>query len=695
MASLNTLRTRGGAIITIVIGIALLSFVLGDFSPRGCAEHNVGIIDGKKIDYMEFSSELDAQTLQFQVFNQGASPSSEQNEYIKELAWRNLIEKYAFKPGYRKLGLTVSDDEEIDMVSGVYISPVLIQQFSNPQTGMFDPEMLFWFHSEMKKDPSGMEQYKWEQLKTIMIQERVQSKFIEILSSAVAVNDLEVAAGVEGENNSFEARIIPQFYSDLPDSAVNVTDKDIRAYYNKYKSTFLREESRGIEYVVFDMLPSEQDYKESEEHINDIAEEFKESSDPMNYAALNSDIRPEEYYFKESEVRDNAMLAAIWDKPDAMYGPVIASDVYTVARLGDMRMLPDTVGLKYFILSAEERELADSLVGALKQGADFTEVAATHALNKEDILQAGTDIGRIPLAYLQHDLPILAEELVKAQRGEIVIAEDLMPQVGNIIQIAELTYKSQPVKKAQLAIIRYNVEPSSETRRVIYDDAMRFQVAAGDKYDTFKKAVSEQSIIKRAANVSTSEHKIHGFNDSRELVRWAFSSKRGSISEILTVDDNYVIAALTTVIEQGYASVNDVADEIVPVLMREKKSEKLAENFNGSTLSEVANGLDAEIIEAENINLNNTHQINGIGPDGYLIGAICSGTQIGKLVGPVKGNLGVYMVEVDNVNTSAEATVESERVKAQSIYSKHYIGLQAEEALFEVVDVVDRRLKYF
>ena len=67
MATLNTLRTRGGIIVSVVIGIALLSFLLGDFGNTGAKLMNdrrmkVGPINGEKLGAADFAEEVDVYT---------------------------------------------------------------------------------------------------------------------------------------------------------------------------------------------------------------------------------------------------------------------------------------------------------------------------------------------------------------------------------------------------------------------------------------------------------------------------------------------------------------------------------------------------------------------------------------------------------------------------------------------------------
>ena len=56
MASLNTLRTKFGIVLSIIIALALLAFILSLKTEMGFSGNDprVGVIDGKKINYSEY-----------------------------------------------------------------------------------------------------------------------------------------------------------------------------------------------------------------------------------------------------------------------------------------------------------------------------------------------------------------------------------------------------------------------------------------------------------------------------------------------------------------------------------------------------------------------------------------------------------------------------------------------------------------
>mgnify|MGYP001139368273 CR=1 FL=1 len=139
MATLNTLRTRGGVIVSIVIGIALLSFLLGDFGTSGANMMNerkmqVGKINGEKIGYTDFSNQLDSRKNVLETLS-GSNLTSEQQDNIQNQVWENLIMEYAWMPGFEEVGLKVTDNEQLDMINGSFISPIIRMYFSDPNTG--------------------------------------------------------------------------------------------------------------------------------------------------------------------------------------------------------------------------------------------------------------------------------------------------------------------------------------------------------------------------------------------------------------------------------------------------------------------------------------------------------------------------------------------------------------------------------
>ncbi len=683
MASLNTLRTKGGVIVSIVIGIALLSFLLTDLlSPGkglfGQRKMHVGEIAGTTIDYTEYHQESEYMTRIAQLMTGTESLNNEQTEQAREMAWESLVVKHSYTPGFEALGIVAGESEQVDMTSGVYISPVIEGTFVNRSTGVFDIGELNQFISRRDTDPNAA--MMWDYMKEQMVNQRVMSKFLALVTQGMTVNDLDVEQSVQAANSTYAARYISQPYTSVADSLVKVTDSEIRSYYDKHKNSFRQGESRTIEYVVFDMLPSQADYDAAGKQVADIAQEFEQAEDPMQYAQINSAQRPDPRFVNPATLSPE--LAALANNKNAMAGPTMSGDVYSMSRLAATRMLPDTLGASHILIAANDTKLADSLVGALRKGADFAALATQYSLDQAP----GGDLGRFTPDQM---IPEFSDACVKANKGDIFTVTS---QYG--LHVVKLTYKTAPVLKVQIATVTYNVIPSGETEQDIYSRASAFAAAAAGSVEKFNATVAAEGLSKRTARIRNTERNINGVENSREIVRWAFTSEKGTISVNTQVGGgDYIIAALTEVRHQGIAPVAEVASPIRAILTQQAKAKVIAAKMTGASLDEVATATGAEVGSITDLQ-QSAFYIDGVGVEQQLIGAICGPVPAGKLSKPVEGNSGVFLFDVTSVTPADNATAEGEKVRLETM-AQSYIGERTNQALQEESKITDTRVKYF
>ena len=525
MATLNTLRTRGGVIVSIVIGIALLAFLLGDLSSAGnmmnARKMRVGEIDGNKIGYLEYTEQVDYLTGIQQTMTGKDALSSEEQMQVQNFAWDNLLNKYVLAPGFEDAGILVSENEQVDMVDGNYISPVITGTFVNPNTGVYDPAMLRNFVSNMDQDPTGKAGMIWNYMKNQMVKQRLFTKYVGLVSKGIYVTDLEVEQGVNNANSLSNIAYILKEYSQIPDSTVTVPESDVRKYYKEHERMFRQSASRDIEYVVFDVLPSQDDYAAVEKTVNEMAAEFAAAENPFQFATLNSQIPPVKRYLTENQLP--APLAGYAFGPDSkqMYGPVLDNDVYTMARVADVKMLPDSIGARHILLPADKKAQADSILTALKGGASFAELSEKYSIDPQAKLRGG-DLGVFSPDQMVEEF---SQAALDTKQGDFF---ETTTRFG--IHIGQVTSKSKPVKKVQLAVITDKVEPSEATQQAVYGKVSQFIAAANGSAENFAKAVSDNALSKRVARIHNTERNISGMDNSREIVRWAFNAEQGDVS---------------------------------------------------------------------------------------------------------------------------------------------------------------------
>lgn len=682
MASLNTLRTKGGVIVTIVIFIALLAFLIGDIFTSGSSLMNsrkmrVGEIDGKTIGYVDFLNKSDEITNIYKMMWGRDAFSAQEQEMIYNMAWQQFIMQDAYQPGFEQLGLTISDAEQVDMVDGTYLSPVITATFANPATGEFDVEFLKAFLANVNGNDGSFA--LWSFLRNQMAEERAMSKYVALVSGGFFANDLEIAHGLKTANETYAADVIGREYYTVPDSLVKVTPAQVKQYYNENKEAFRQEASRDIEYVVFDVLPSEADYAEAEGIVNDIAAEFAVSDAPMQYALLNSQTKPDQTYYREDQLA--AEVAALNGDRTKMVGPTLNGDEYTLSRIADVRMLPDTLGARHILLQKGQNTLADSLVNVLRNGGDFAALAAQYSL---DQYSEGGDLGRFTPAQLPM---AFTDAAMKANVGDIYTVET---EAG--LQIVNLTYKTRPVRKMQVATVTYKIDPSAATIQEAYQKASNFVTAAAGTAEGFAQAVSDQMLSKRTVRIRNTDRTINGLENSKEIVRWAFNGKAGEVSQIMDIDGNYYVAALTGVREKGYASVEQVTAEITKTLMNKEKARMIAAQMEGDSLEAIAEATESTVRSVENVEWS-AFYLPEVGVEPQLVGAI-SASEVGTLSQPVEGVNGVYRFVVTDAQTTGVATEESEKVRLEAD-AVNFVMQRTMQALNEESDITDMRVKFF
>lgn len=270
----------------------------------------------------------------------------------------------------------------------------------------------------------------------------------------------------------------------------------------------------------------------------------------MQYATLNSQAQTDKEYVGENQLSGPLAKYAFGPDNQKMYGPVKEGDTYTLARVVDTKMLPDSVGARHILLPAGQAELADSIVKALQGGASFAELAEVYS-NDPGSKSKGGDLGVFAPSQM---VPEFGDAVLANEKGKVFTVDS---RFGT--HIAEVTYLSKPTKKVQLATITYRIEPSQTTQQAVYANASKFIAEAHGSYENFDKAVASNSLSKRVARIRNTDRNLNGIDNSREIVRWAFNGEKGDVSAIMDIDGNYIVAAITGVTADGIAPVESVS----------------------------------------------------------------------------------------------------------------------------------------
>ena len=678
MATLNTLRTKFGIVLSAVIAFALLAFILSLKTDMGFSGNNpkVGEIAGDKITYTEYYDEYELTKMQ----NGGNDVYDEATEdRMAAAAWQSLIAKHAITPGFEKMGLQVTNAERMAMLSGEHLSSVFYSAFGDPSTGEYNVGALAEFLAQAENNPQV--QQTWNYINSQAVMEREVTKYMGLVRGGAYVNSLEVENGVKNSNHTFSGKVASKTYASLPDSLFKVSSTEIKNYYNEHKSQYKQQPSRAISYVVFEVDPTQEDMNAVEAEVRGVADEFAAAEDVKGFVRQNRRGIIETNYVSRAQLKDDEAEALMAGN---MYGPVLENDVWKLARVVESKNVPDSLGLRHVVLSYNEEVLADSLMTVLSHGGNIAELASEYSIAQT--AANGGELGVMPFSALPKEF---ADALADAKSGDKVKVVS-----GNVIHLLDVYRADKPTKYINIARIEYPVEASAATKRAVHNSASSFTVEAKGSLEKFQEAAGNAAVTPRVATVYGGDRAVRGLDRSHEIVRWAYGAKKGDVSEIFNVGKDYVVAILSDIDDNEYRPLSSVQNQIHSAVLRDKKFEKIVAEANGATVEAVAQSLGTEPAEFNDLSYA-SYYIPNVGFEPRLVGAIAATEQTGTLSAPVKGSTGVYFFTVENISdTEAPQTADAERVRLQSTAE----GMAQQASLYavqELAKVKDMRSRYF
>jgi peptidyl-prolyl cis-trans isomerase D len=520
MSTIQFLREKAGVLVAIVIGIALLLFVVSDFFGSGGGQgrrarkyYEIGKIGKETVSYQDFEQKV--QNL-IEIYKlSGASNIDEATtESIREQTWQQMIRERILENQYKKLGIGVSAEEVDDLVLGNNPHQIVQQLFTDQNTGMFNKSFLVNFLKQTEIDETARRY--WLFFEDEIVNERMNAKYNSLVSKGLFVTSKQLEFDSNLSASTVDFSYIVKNYSSVSDSLVTIGRNEIEDYYKKHKETFGRNALRDIEYVTFDIVPSEDDIKLAEDWINKTKDEFVQAADPVQFINLTADTRHSGFYVPANDVPSN--LSDFVKKEDLkeVFGPYNEDGTFKLARLLDVANRPDSVHARHILLSPDQsstmeqlRRSADSLIRLIKTGTRFEALAMSNSADQGSA-QLGGDLGWFPEGRMV--LPF-NNACFSAKKGAIVTAETTFG-----IHIIEIIDQSRSTKKYNIGIIDRKIIPGSTTNQRIYSEASQF-AGTNNTYEKFNQAVAEKGLNKRIANDITPRQKtLPGLNEARSLI---------------------------------------------------------------------------------------------------------------------------------------------------------------------------------
>lgn len=697
MAVLEKIRVKFGMAASIIIALGLLSFILDPSQiisslQTMSSKYDVGVINGKSVSYNDFQSEVEEMTAINELMTGTSAQGSEAQAQARNAAWQNLIYKDLVIKKAQEAGISVGEAEIVNLTTGDNLSPLVAQ---NPafvdENGYFSKSQLSAFLQSMNVDQTGQLALYWNYLQNSILNNQYAQKYNALFTGGSFVNALQLRNEVAENNNTTDVDFIMVPFGYQIDSTITVSDSEIKSYYNSHKSLFRQQASRDIEYVVFEVVPSESDINSTKASVADIYEEFATTDNMKAFLLRNSDRPLSDYWFKKGDLNtvSSEIEDFVWNGKSAVSEIIGKNNTFYLAKVMETRMIPDSAYVKHILLTGSNAEsLADSLVNVLKKGESFSSLAAAYSSDNGSM--ADGELGNIGWMTQSYMIPGM-ESVLEAKKGEPFV---LKTQYGTHVVL--VSGKSKDIEKKRVAILEKETLASKETFNTFYSKANEFATKAAGSYENYRKAVNEIGVYSHTVNnMLESSDNLGSVSNTREVTRWAYDNKVGKVSNIMTIDNNYFfIATLKGIHKEGYATVEEAANVIRQRLELEKMGQKAAEEvrvkMEGLTdLEAIADRLGSSVSSQSGIAFSS---LNSQGLDPAFIGALSVAPQ-GKICGPVVGQIGVYVFQVTGRDTGSYYTEDDARMRdAQyaSYNTQMIISVMMDEA-----DVKDNRARFY
>lgn len=696
MSIIQRIRDRAAWLIFGAIALAMIGFIVTDaFQGRGGGmfgsnSTTLGKVNGKTIDYVDYSTRLKAQEAQYP-----GAMNDMMRQNLQDNLWSQMVEEALMKDQYEKLGIFISDKEVGDILYGANPPDQLRQQFVNKETGQYDPNLAFQTIQEFKKRSPK----EYNTFVESIITMRQREKYLSLLTNTYYVPKWMVERSNAENSQLANISFVNVPYSTISDSAVKVTDGDIDNYVSAHKEEFQQEDSRGIAYVAFNAAPSPADSAAVRDQLTNVRAEFDSTTDYQSFLARNGS----ETTFHDGYITKNSLQVPNADTirqlaDGRVFGPYQDGGTYTLAKMISKRTMPDSVRVRHILISSQNGAVPDSVskrridsaVNAINGGADFKTLAA---LVSED--PGSKDKGG-EYWFSSVQSGDLAKEFSEvAFFGNVGDKKTVKTEFGwHYMEVLEQK-NVQPAYK--VAYLSKSVLPSTETENRASGMANQFagqsrnQKAFDD--NVAKSNGTMQKIL--VGDIKPTQMDVPGLGANRQLVRWIYEADLGDVSEPYVVEDKYVVAVVTEVNKEGLMTARKARPMVENLVRNKKKAEQIKQKLGKPATLDAAATAGAQTVQNIDSVSFTSYSIPNVGQEMKLIGAIFNKALQNKVSEPIAGNGGVFVFQTRNIfaRSNASADVEQQRT-AMMMQQRQSMSYRAIESIKKAATIKDYRAKF-
>lgn len=711
MAALGKIRKRGVTLV-IIIGLGLFAFIAEE-AVRSCEatrnqqRQQIGEVLGNKINVQEFQALVDEYQEVLKMTQGVENLSEDQLNSIKDEVWNSYVNEQIIAEEANKIGLTVTDEEMQNMMKEGTNPMLLRSPFVNQQTGRFDATMLTKFLADYKKNntnPQLAESYQriykyWQFIEKQLRQQTLAQKYQALVANSLLSNPISAKMAFEGQNQESDIQLASIAYSTINDNDVKVDDKDLKAKYDEQKEMFKQTvETRDIKYVSFQVVASAADRKELMATMQEASNKLMSGANPAEVARKAQSQFP----YTGVAATKRAYPSDIAAKLDSMSvgqttAPfeTVSDNTLNVIKLLAKTMMPDSIEYRQIQVggaTAEAaRQTADSILNALKAGAEFEALAKKYGQTGDKqwltsaMYENSNSMDEESKNYLNAINSLGANELKNLEFSQ-----------GNIV--IQVTARKAMVEKYDVAVIKHTIDFSKGTYSDAYNKFSQYVSENKTLADLEKNASRFGFKMQERKDIFNSEHNVAGIRSTRETMKWIFDANEGEVSQLYECgnNDNLLVVAMTKIHPVGYRSLDAVKDMLKQEVIRDKKFEQIQSKLSGVKDLAAAKAKGARIDSVNQITFSAPVFVQATGAsEPALAGAVAACKQGEFSKNLVKGNGGAYLFKVlkkaNREGMKFDAAMTEKQLQQQAVQAaSRFI-----QELYQKANVVDNRYLFF
>jgi parvulin-like peptidyl-prolyl isomerase len=677
----------------VIVFIITIVFEWGmDYLGMSRQSDTIGVIDGKKVSYQEFSDLVRQQAEQYKQQTK-QDPDEALMKQIREQVWNNLVTQTLLERETKKAGISVTDQEIVDWVRGENPPEFLAQQFRD-STGQFRREA----YEQALNDPRNKE--IWIQVETALRQQRLAEKMQSLVFSSVRATEGELRDRYMDQN--MKANVQYAFFDperSIGADAVTATDEDIRKIYNENTDEFKQPALRKLKYIFITDQPSSRDSSEVISEINSVMQRINAGADFLEVQKDYSETSPQPSFFKHGEMTQEKETAVFGAKVGDVIGPVSDYEGAHIFKVLEQKNGADVfVKARHILLDASSpeqeasaRTLAGELMARAKRGEDFAALARQYS-TEPAATNSGGDLGWFGKGRMVKEFETAA---LAGRPGQII--GPVKTQFGiHVIKI-----EGRDSRELKVASITLPIKASSATREEAFQRAQDFAYIA--KKGNFEKDAESAGLKVLETSEFAKGAFIPGLGQFESINKFAFTNDLGDISDAYQVNSGYTVVKISEVKKEGVRPFEEVKESLRGRALREKKMAALKPIVEQKFASLGADG-DLNVLTSDPaVSVQTTGEFTfggGVPTVGreFAFNGAAKEAEIGKVAGPVQGKRGYYLIKVlsrtpfDSAGYSMTKSMLATQVvteKRQRVLSQWLAKLK------ETSDIEDNRDMFF